>query len=320
MIYAHSFPLHDAMQNHSMANPSTWWQIPIPEYWPEPEFLQWHYCQYLMARFWFLLVILHSLIAGISMWMTCDSCRIFFLRVGSAWALATIVQLHCILLEGSSDIQKRVFRNAFKAWFGLLWHKQKNYDLLASLDCSKIASQYQGVLTISFTLEQGLILVRSGSTRKLWVRSCLPSSHPNLLRRTLLIANQVSLCPACTTHAFTEENWANLAGSQWFSRYQKSWSLEFLLAIGSTSNSATAILICSEKSTQTPCEVLIVCLNLACPLHRNWQGWVRVIELDRLQPLACFYMSILSCAMLTAFNSKLIVLRWQQQSQSHRLF
>jgi len=51
MIYAHSFRLHDAMQYHGMAIPSTRWHIPIPEYWPKPEFLQWHYRQCLMARF-----------------------------------------------------------------------------------------------------------------------------------------------------------------------------------------------------------------------------------------------------------------------------
>jgi hypothetical protein len=51
MIYAHSFRLHDAMQYHGMAIPSTRWRIPIPEYWPKPKFLQWHYRQCLMARF-----------------------------------------------------------------------------------------------------------------------------------------------------------------------------------------------------------------------------------------------------------------------------
>lgn len=53
VMYAHFFRvgLQDSSRWHGIAIPSTRFHIPYPQYWPKPEYLQWHYRQCLLARF-----------------------------------------------------------------------------------------------------------------------------------------------------------------------------------------------------------------------------------------------------------------------------
>jgi hypothetical protein len=52
ILYAHFFrlDLQNALLCHGMAIPHTRFNIRSTQYWPKPEYLQWHYRQCLMAR------------------------------------------------------------------------------------------------------------------------------------------------------------------------------------------------------------------------------------------------------------------------------